>query len=145
MSNNCLGRIQNKFVIFLLWKLCFPSKDLPHDVRLQLVGIESLQCFRQKALLLFLHKLLNGYRNCEALLVEIKIPSCVTQSSHVFMERYHCTNYGCAAFCNRLMKNCNQVKELFPHLDVFNVCTQNFKEQYSHLQCDSVFIMLFFM
>lgn len=114
-----LEGVQNKFLKFLLYKHRFPSSGIPYEVRLMLCGIKSLESRRRDALFLFLYKLLNNKLDCTELLeaVRLLIPARQTRQRQLFHEEYHRTNYGSAAFVDRMVKNYNA---FYPGCDVFN-------------------------
>ena len=76
-SYNCyiqqLESVQNKFVKFLLYKYKIPYRDISRTVRLQLVGLETLEKRREKALTIFLFKIYNNLIDCSDLLSRILI------------------------------------------------------------------------
>lgn len=112
-------RVQSKFLKYLLYKFHFPHSNIPYDTRLQLCGVNSLECRRRKAYLLFLHKLLNGGIDCTSLLnlIMFLVPTRRTRQTQLFYEQYHRTNYGFNAFVDRLLQNYNK---FFPYCDIFS-------------------------
>ena len=121
-SYNCyiqqLESVQNKFVKFLLYKYKIPYRDISRTVRLQLVGLETLEKRREKALTIFLFKIYNNLIDCPELLSRILINISVrrTRNRQLFVQSYHRTNYGQRCFIDRLAKNYNLH---YNHIDIF--------------------------
>ena len=104
-----LESVQNKFVKFLLYKYKIPYRDISRTVRLQLVGLETLEKRREKALTIFLFKIYNNLIDCPELLsrILINIPVRRTRNRQLFVQSYHRTNYGQRCFIDRLARNYN--------------------------------------
>lgn len=123
-----LEAVQNRFCKFVLYKHHFPYKNVPYNVRLQLVGISSLEQRRKNAMVFFLHKLINGHFNCESLLgnVFFKVSQRPTRQNMLFYERPHRTNYGFRRFTDLLVRNYNNY---FNNIDLFRYSFLCFKNR----------------
>ena len=123
-----LYRVQNKFVKYLLLKHRFPYQDLSYETRLLLCGLDSLEHRRRFAMVILLHRIVNGSLDCVKLTesILIHVPPRHTRQQRLFFEAPHRTNYGLNAFTDRMLRNYNRY---FSYIDIFNLSLYSLRRQ----------------
>ena len=123
-----IERVQNKFVKYLLLKHRFPYQDLSYETRLLLCGLDSLEHRRRFAMVILLHRIVNGSLDCVTLTESIlfHVPPRHTRQQRLFFEAPHRTNYGLNAFTDRMLRNYNRY---FSYIDIFNLSLYSLRRQ----------------
>lgn len=125
-------KVQKKFLRYIAYKQGITRDEYEYRDILVHLNISTLEQRRCNALLLFLHKLLNGNVDSPQLLGEISLNSTsrLTRNKFLFHIPFHSTNYGYHSPLSNMLRLGNTYNNL---LDLFNPSLNSFKSKLRRL------------
>lgn len=127
-----IEKVQKKFLRYIAYKLGLTRDEYDYRDILATLNISTLEQRRCNALLLFLHKLLNGNIDSPELLSEVNFNYTprLTRNTFLFHIPFHSTNYGYYSPLSNMLRLGNTYNYL---LDLFNPSHDSFKSKLKRL------------